>query len=77
MEEEAVRGSIKVSKGAEKGASRNSSGRLSARRVLRCTVQDIRAQNADAAPDEIQHILDEAVSEVRAERRAKQQADEA
>jgi Ribbon-helix-helix domain len=36
------------------------------RRVLQCTIQDIRARNADAEPDEIQRIVDEAVSEVRA-----------
>jgi hypothetical protein len=40
------------------------------RRVLQCTIQDIRARNADAGPDEIQRIVDEAVSEVRTERRA-------
>jgi len=44
------------------------------RRVLQCTIQDIRARNADADPDEIQRIVDEAVSEVRAERRAKGKA---
>ena len=35
------------------------------------------AGNADAEPDEIQRIVDEAVSEVRAERRAKGKADKA
>ena len=40
------------------------------RRVFQYTVQDIRARNADTDPDEIQRIVDEAVSEVRAERRA-------
>ena len=35
------------------------------RRVLQCTIQDIRARNADADPDEIQRIVDEAISEVR------------
>ena len=44
------------------------------RRVLQCTIQDIRARNADADPDEIQGIVDEAVREVRAERRAKGKA---
>lgn len=38
------------------------------RRVLQRTIQDLRASNADADPDEIQRIADEAVSEVRAER---------
>ena len=47
------------------------------RHVLQCTVQDIRARNADADPDEIQRIVDEAVSEVRAERRARPNADKA
>ena len=47
------------------------------RRVLQCTIQDIRARNAAADPDEIQRIVDKAVSEVRAERRAKQTADKA
>lgn len=43
------------------------------RRVLQCTVQDIRARNAGEAPESIQRMVDEAVSEVRAERRAKHQ----
>ena len=47
------------------------------RRVLQCTIQDIWERNADADPDEVQRIVDEAVSEVRAERRAKQKADKA
>jgi len=42
--------------------------------VLQCSIQDIRARNADADPDEIQRIVDDAVSEVRAERRAKGKA---
>ena len=46
-------------------------------RVLQRTIQDIRARNADRDPDEIQRIVDEAVSEVRAERRAKEMADKA
>ena len=44
------------------------------RRVLQCTVQDIWERNADADPDEVQRIVDEAVREVRAKRRAKQKA---
>jgi hypothetical protein len=47
------------------------------RRVLQCTVQDIWERNADADPDEVQRMVDEAVREVRAERRAKQKADQA
>ena len=40
------------------------------RRVLQCTIQGIRTRNADDGPDEIQRIVDAAVSEVRSERRA-------
>jgi hypothetical protein len=40
-------------------------------------VQDIRERNADTDPDELQRIIDEAVSEVRAERYAKGKADQA
>ena len=43
--------------------------------MLQCTVQDIWARNADADPDEIQRIVDEAVSEVRSERRAKKKTE--
>jgi hypothetical protein len=45
------------------------------RRVLQWTIQEIRARNADADPDEIQRIVEEAVSEVFAKRRAKGKAD--
>ena len=38
-------------------------------------VQDIRERNADTDPDELQRIIDETVSEVRAERYAKAKAD--
>src|ERR1035438_3515283 len=85
MEEQAVRWSIKVSKDTDLtlrtflGSQGMKKGDLSKfieeavrRRVLQCTVQDIRARNADADPDEIQRIVDEAVSEVRAERRTKE-----
>ena len=47
------------------------------RRVLQCTVQDIRTRNADTDPDEIQRIVDEAVSEVRTQRRISETADKA
>jgi hypothetical protein len=90
MEEEAVRWSIKVSKETDLtlrtflGARGMKKGDLSKFieeavrwRVLQRTIQDIRAGNADADPDEIQRIVDEAVSEVRAERRAKQKANKA
>jgi hypothetical protein len=90
MEEEAVRWSIKVSKDTDLtlrtylGARGTKKGDLSKfieeavrRRVLQCTIQDIRARNADADPDEIERIVDEAVSEVRAERRTKRKANKA
>jgi hypothetical protein len=37
---------------------------------LTATVQDIRERNADTDPEDLQRIIDGAVSEVRAERRA-------
>jgi len=90
MEEEAVRWNIKVSKetdltlrtylgsqGMKKGALSKFIEEAVRRRVLQRTIQDIRARNADADPDEIQRIVDEAVSEVRAERRSKGKADKA
>ena len=89
-QEEAVRWSIKVSKdtdltlrtflgsqGARKGDLSKFIEEAVRRRVLQCTVQDIRARNAGADPDEIQRIVDEAVREVRAERRAKGKANKA
>jgi len=88
MEEKPVRWSLVVSKQTDLdlrtllGAQGMKKGDLSRfiedavrRRVLQCTIQDIRERNADADPDEIQHIIDVAVSEVRAERRAKEMAD--
>ncbi len=90
MEEQAVRWSLKVSKDTDLtlrtflGSQGMKKGDLSKfvedavrRRVLQCTIQDIRARNADADPDEIQRIVDEAVSEVRAERRTRETADKA
>ena len=90
MEEQAVRWSIKVSKDTDLtlrtflGAHGMKKGDLSKfieeavrRHVLQCTIQDIRARNADADPDEIQRIVDEAVSEVRAERRTREEAGKA
>ena len=89
-EEQAVRWSLKVSKDTDLslrtflGSQGMKKGDLSKfveeavnRRVLQCTVQDIWECNADADPDEVQRIVDEAVSEVRAERRAQQKADKA
>ena len=46
-------------------------------RVFHRTVQDIKERNADTDPDELQRIIDGAVSEVRAERYAKGKADKA
>jgi hypothetical protein len=45
-------------------------------RVFSRTVQDIKTRNADIDPDELQELIDNAVSEVRAERR-KAKADQA
>ena len=88
MPEEAVRWNIKVSKetdltlrtflgsqGMKKGDLSKFIEEAVRRRVLQCTIQDIRARNADADPEEIQRIVDKAVSEVRAERRAKHKTD--
>ena len=90
MEEQAVRWSLKISKDTDLslrtflGTQGMKKGDLSKfvedavnRRVLQCTIQDIWERNADADPDEVQRIVDEAVSEVRAERRAKQMVDKA
>jgi len=90
MPEEAVRWSIKVSKdtdltlrtflgaqGAKKGDLSKFIEEAVRRRVLQCTIQDIWQRNADTGPDEIQRIVDEAVSEVRSERRTKKKADKA
>ncbi|HEY9139455.1 MAG TPA: ribbon-helix-helix domain-containing protein [Bryobacteraceae bacterium] len=46
-------------------------------RVFDRTVQDIKARNADASPDELQSLIDDAVREVRVERRANVTADRA
>jgi hypothetical protein len=40
-------------------------------RVFHRTVRDIKSQNSDKSADEIQRIVDEAVREVRVERRGK------
>ena len=90
MGELAVRWSLKISKDTDLslrtflGTQGMKKGDLSKfvedavnRRVLQCTIQDIWERNADADPDEVQRIVDDAVSEVRAERRAKQKADKA
>ena len=89
-EEQAVRWNIKVSKetdltlrtflgsqGMKKGDLSKFIEEAVRWHVLQRTIQDIWARNAGADPDEIQRIVDEAVREVRAERRAKPNADKA
>ena len=90
MEQEAVRWNIKVSKDTDLtlrtflGSQGMKKGDLSKFieeavrwRVLHCTIQDIWTRNTNADPDEVERIVEEAISEVRAERRAKQNADKA
>jgi ribbon-helix-helix protein len=90
MQKEAVRWTLRVSKDTDQtlrtflGSRGMKKSDLSKfvedavrRRVLQCTVQDIWARNADADPDEVQRIVDEAVSEVRAERSTREKADKA
>ena len=80
--EETTRWNLKVSKEADLdvrtflGSQGMKKGDLSKfiedavrRRLLQCTIQHIRARNTGADPDEIQRVVDEAVTEVRAERR--------
>ncbi|HVP53648.1 MAG TPA: ribbon-helix-helix domain-containing protein [Candidatus Eisenbacteria bacterium] len=82
--EEAVRWNIKVSKETDLelrtflGARGMKKGDLSKFiedavrwRMFHRTVQEIKARNAGADPDEIQRVMDEAVREVRAERRSR------
>jgi hypothetical protein len=81
--ETAVRWNIKVSKETDLalrtflGSQGSKKGDLSKFieeavrwRVFHRTVQDIKARNADIGPDELQGMIDDAVHEVRAERRA-------
>jgi hypothetical protein len=88
--EEAVRWNIKVSKetdlalrtylgsqGMKKGDLSKFIEEAVRWRVFHRTVQDIKARNSDTDPDEVQALIDEAVREVRAERRAKRKADKA
>lgn len=90
MEEQAVRWNITVSKDTDLtlrtflGSQGMKKGDLSKFieeavrwRVFHRTIQDIKARNADTGPEELQAIIDEAVREVRAERRAKGKADKA
>jgi len=88
--EKAVRWNIKVSKETDLslrtflGAQGMMKGDLSKFieeavrwRLFHRTVQDIKTRNADAHPDDLQRIVDAAVREVRAERRARRKADKA
>ena len=90
MKEEAVRWNIKVSKetnltlrtylgsqGAKKGDLSKFIEEAVRWRVFHRTVQDIKARNAETDPDELQSIIDDAVREVRDDRRAKEKADKA
>ena len=83
-QEQAVRWNIKVSKETDLslrtflGAQGMKKGDLSRFiedavrwRVFHRTVQDIKVRNANIDPDEVQRIVDEAVRDVRAERRPK------
>ena len=85
MEEEVVRWNVKVSretdltlrtflgaKGMKKGDLSRFIEEAVRWRVFHRTVQDIRVRNADVPPIELQRIVDEAVKEVRTERRAKE-----
>jgi hypothetical protein len=88
--EEAVRWSIKVSKetdlslrtflgsqGMKKGDLSKFIEEAVRWRLFNRSVQDIKARNAGSDPDELQAAIDEAVREVRAERRRKAKADKA
>jgi hypothetical protein len=86
--DEAVRWNVKVSKETDLtlrtylGARGMKKGDLSKFieeavrwRIFNRTVQEIKAHNANADPDELQAIVDDAVREVRAERRTRRNAD--
>ena len=85
--EEAVRWSIKVSRetdlslrtflgsqGMKKGDLSKFIEEAVRWRLFHRSVQDIKARNAGSDPDELQADIDEAVREVRAERRRKTRA---
>src|ERR1700694_3878129 len=82
--EEAVRWNIKVSRevdlalrtflgsqGMRKGDLSKFIEQAVRAHLFHCTVQDIKARNAHTRPDELQALIDGAVKEVRAGRRAK------
>ena len=86
MQEEAVRWNIKVSKetdltlrtflgshGMKKGDLSKFIEQAVRAHVFHRAVQDIKARNAGTDPDEMQALIDDAVREVRAQRRAKRE----
>ena len=90
MKDEAVRWNLKVSKetdlslrtflgsqGMKKGDLSKFIEQAVRAYVFHRTVQDIKTSNADTNPDEMLALIDDAVREVRAERRAKGKADKA
>jgi hypothetical protein len=87
MQQEAVRWNIKVSKETDltlraflgsQGMKRRDISKFIEQavraHVFHRTVQDIKARNADTDQDELQALIDNAVNEVRAERRGKVRA---
>ena len=90
MQAQAVRWNIKVSKetdltlrtflgsqGMKKGDLSKFIEQAVRSHVFHCTIQDIKARNADTDPDELKAVIDSSVREVRAERRARAKADKA
>jgi len=90
MQAQAVRWNIKVSKetdltlrtflgsqGMKKGDLSKFIEQAVRSHVFHCTIQDIKARNADTDPDELKALIDSSVREVRAERRARAKADKA
>jgi hypothetical protein len=88
--QEAVRWNIKVSKktdltlrtflgsqGMKKGDLSKFIEQAVRAHIFHRTVQDIKARNADTDPGDMQALIDNSVAEVRAERRAKANADKA
>ena len=88
MQKEAVRWNIKVSKetdltlrtflgshGMKKGDLSKFIEQAVRAHVFHRTVEDMKARNAGSDPDEMQALIDDAVREVRAERRAKREPD--
>jgi hypothetical protein len=87
VEEEAVRWNIKVSRetdltlrtylgtqGMKKGDLSKFIEEAVRWRVFHRTVQGLKEQHADTAPDELQGLIDDAVRKVRAERRGKRKS---